>query len=168
VARRAIKWLKRDQKPDGSWWGRWGVSYIYGTFSALSGLGAIGIDLNEPWIKSAATWLRSVQNPDGGWGETCLADGDATLKGKGISTPSQTAWAIIGLLAAEHEISDSLMRGVTWLLDRQNEGGRWEDTEFTGTGFPNHFYLRYHMYAHYFPLMALGRYRRRVAERAVH
>ena len=168
VARRAIAWLKRDQKTDGSWWGRWGVSYIYGTFSALSGLRAIGVDVDEPWIKSAVVWLKSVQNADGGWGETCLADGDATLKGKGASTPSQTAWAIIGLLAGETEISESLMRGVTWLLERQNEGGRWEDLEYTGTGFPNHFYLRYHMYAHYFPLMALGRYRTRVAERGMH
>jgi squalene-hopene/tetraprenyl-beta-curcumene cyclase len=166
VARRAIAWLRRDQKPDGSWWGRWGVSYIYGTFSALSGLRAIGIDVAEPWIKSAVAWLKSVQNADGGWGETCLADGDPTLKGKGASTPSQTAWAIIGLLAGENEVSESVMRGVAWILDHQNEGGRWEDTEFTGTGFPNHFYLRYHMYAHYFPLMALGRYRSRVIERA--
>jgi squalene-hopene/tetraprenyl-beta-curcumene cyclase len=168
VARRAIAWLRRDQEADGSWWGRWGVSYIYGTFSALSGLRAIGCSIDEPWIRRAANWLKSVQNPDGGWGETCLADQDPALKGKGPSTPSQTAWAIIGLLAAEDEISDSLMRGVSWLLERQNEGGRWTDEHFTGTGFPNNFYLRYHMYAHYFPLMALGRFRRRLAERAKH
>jgi squalene-hopene/tetraprenyl-beta-curcumene cyclase len=166
VARRAIAWLKRDQKADGSWWGRWGVSYIYGTFSALSGLHAIGVDVGEPWIKRAAAWLKSVQNADGGWGETCLADRDAALKGNGNSTPSQTAWALIGLLAAEDEISDSVMRGVAWLFDHQNEAGRWVDNEFTGTGFPNHFYLRYHMYAHYFPLMALGRFRERLARRA--
>lgn len=168
VARRAIEWLKRDQKPDGSWWGRWGVSYIYGTFSALSGLRAIGCDTNEVWIKRAAEWLKSVQNPDGGWGESCLADSDARLKGKGNSTPSQTAWALIGLLAAEDQLSESVMRGVSWLFDHQNSAGRWEDVEFTGTGFPNHFYLRYHMYAHYFPLMALGRFRRRLAEQAAH
>jgi len=99
VARRAIGWLRRDQESDGSWWGRWGVSYIYGTFSALAGLRAIGVRIDEPWIKRAAQWLKSVQNSDGGWGETCLADKDHTLKGKGISTPSQTAWALIGLLA---------------------------------------------------------------------
>jgi squalene-hopene/tetraprenyl-beta-curcumene cyclase len=168
VARRAITWLKRDQKADGSWWGRWGVSYIYGTFSALSGLRAIGVDLREPWIARAAIWLKSVQNADGGWGETCLADQDPALKGKGESTPSQTAWAMIGLLAGEDEVSDSVMRGVTWLFEHQNSDGRWGDTEFTGTGFPNHFYLRYHMYAHYFPLMALGRLRHRMAERAAH
>jgi squalene-hopene/tetraprenyl-beta-curcumene cyclase len=166
VARRAIKWLKRDQKADGSWWGRWGVSYIYGTFSALSGLRAIGVDMSEPWIMRAVAWLKSVQNGDGGWGETCLADKDPALKGEGASTPSQTAWALIGLIAGEDQLGDSAMRGVAWLFEYQNSDGRWEDTEFTGTGFPNHFYLRYHMYAHYFPLMALGRFRRRMAERA--
>jgi len=166
VAHRAITWLKRNQKRDGSWWGRWGVGYIYGTFSALSGLGAIGIDANESWIKRAVAWLKSVQNSDGGWGETCLADKDPALKGKGTSTPSQTAWALIGVLAGEHELSESVMRGVAWLTQRQNDDGRWEDDEFTGTGFPNHLYLRYHMYAHYFPLMALGRFRRRIARGA--
>jgi squalene-hopene/tetraprenyl-beta-curcumene cyclase len=168
VARRAIAWLKRDQKGDGSWWGRWGVSYIYGTFSALSGLRAIGVDMSEAWIARAVTWLKAVQNPDGGWGETCLADQDPALKGKGTSTPSQTAWGLIGLIAGEDDLSDSTMRGVAWLLEQQNSDGRWEDVEFIGTGFPNHFYLRYHMYAHYFPLMALGRFRRRMAERASH
>jgi squalene-hopene/tetraprenyl-beta-curcumene cyclase len=166
VARRAISWLKRKQDSDGSWWGRWGVAYIYGTFSALAGLRAIGVDRGEPWIKRAVEWLKSVQNSDGGWGETCLADKDPELKGKGTSTPSQTAWALIGLLAGEDSLSDSAMRGVAWLAERQNDDGRWEDIEFTGTGFPNHFYLRYHMYAHYFPLMALGRFRRRLLERA--
>jgi squalene-hopene/tetraprenyl-beta-curcumene cyclase len=166
VARRAITWLKRDQKADGSWWGRWGVSYIYGTFSALSGLRAIGVDMSEPWIARAVEWLKSVQNSDGGWGETCLADKEPALKGKGTSTPSQTAWALIGLIAGEDNLSDSATRGVAWLIEGQNGDGRWADTEFTGTGFPNHFYLRYHMYAHYFPLMALGRFRRRMAERA--
>jgi squalene-hopene/tetraprenyl-beta-curcumene cyclase len=164
VARRAIAWLKRDQEADGSWWGRWGVSYIYGTFSALSGLRAIGVDVNEPWIKRAVAWLKSVQNDDGGWGETCLADKDPSLKGKGASTPSQTAWALIGLVAGEDQIGEQITRGMTWLFEQQNAEGRWEDLEFTGTGFPNHFYLRYHMYAHYFPLMALGRIRRRIAE----
>jgi squalene-hopene/tetraprenyl-beta-curcumene cyclase len=164
VAQRAIAWLKRDQKADGSWWGRWGVSYIYGTFSALSGLRAIGADMNEAWIKRAAEWLKSVQNADGGWGESCKADRDPSYKGKGASTPSQTAWGMIGLLAAEDGLSDNLMRAALWLFDQQNGEGRWEDLEFTGTGFPNHFYLRYHMYAHYFPLMALGRLRRRMAE----
>jgi len=163
VARRAIAWLKRNQESDGSWWGRWGVSYIYGTFSALSGLRAIGVEVDEPWIKRAVGWLRSVQNSDGGWGETCLADKDPARKGKGTSTPSQTAWALIGLLAGDNQLSENEVRGVVWLEERQNDDGRWEDTEFTGTGFPKHLYLRYHMYAHYFPLMALGRFRKRIA-----
>ncbi len=167
VARRAIAWLKHDQKPDGSWWGRWGVCYIYGTFSALSGLRAIGLNVTEPWIRRAVEWLKSVQNPDGGWGETCAADRDPALKGKGRSTASQTAWAVIGLLAGEDELSESLIRGVQWLLEHQTPEGSWEEAEFTGTGFPNHFYLRYHMYAHYFPLMALGRLRRRLAGTAM-
>jgi len=163
VARRAIAWLRRDQKPDGSWWGRWGVCYIYGTFSALSGLRAIGASVSESWVRRAVEWLKSVQNPDGGWGETCAADRDPRLKGKGNSTASQTAWAVMGLLAGEDELSESAMRGVQWMLERQNEAGSWDEPEFTGTGFPNHFYLRYHMYAHYFPLMALGRLQRRLA-----
>jgi len=162
VARRAITWLKRNQESDGSWWGRWGVSYIYGTFSALSGLRAIGVDADESWIKRAVEWLKSVQHSDGGWGETCLSDKDPALKGKGTSTPSQTAWALIGVLAGEDELSESARRGVAWLEERQNDDGRWEDSEFTGTGFPNHLYLRYQMYAHYFPLMALGRFRQRI------
>jgi squalene-hopene/tetraprenyl-beta-curcumene cyclase len=166
VARRAIAWLQRHQEADGSWWGRWGVSYIYGTFSALSGLRAIGVDHNQPWIQRAAAWLKSVQQTDGGWGESCLADQDESYKGKGNPTPSQTAWAIIGLLAAEDQLSDHVMRGVAWLLEQQNDAGCWTDRDFTGTGFPNHFYLRYHMYAHYFPLMALGRFRRLLAAQA--
>ena len=166
VARRAIAWLRRNQESDGSWWGRWGVSYIYGTFSALSGLRAIGAEPGEPWIRRAVAWLKSVQNSDGGWGESCMADSDPQLKGKGTSTPSQTAWALIGLVAGEEELSESAIRGAAWLMERQNEDGRWEDSEFTGTGFPNHFYLRYHMYAHYFPLMALGRLRRRMLQTA--
>jgi squalene-hopene/tetraprenyl-beta-curcumene cyclase len=163
VARRAITWLRRAQQRDGSWWGRWGVCYLYGTFSALSGLRAIGVGVREPWVRRAVQWLKSVQNPDGGWGETCAADRDPELKGKGTSTASQTAWAVIGLLAGEDELSEAVMRGVEWLLERQNQSGSWDELEFTGTGFPNHFYLRYHMYAHYFPLMALGRLHQRLA-----
>ena len=165
-ARRAIEWLKREQESNGSWWGRWGVNYVYGTFSALAGLRAIGADLSAPWIRQAVGWLKSVQNADGGWGESCLSDKDPALAGKGVSTPSQTAWALIGILAGEDGLSESAMRGVRWLVERQRESGDWEETEFTGTGFPNHFYLRYHLYAHYFPLMALGRFRNRLAERA--
>jgi squalene-hopene/tetraprenyl-beta-curcumene cyclase len=164
VARRAIAWLKREQEEDGSWWGRWGVNFIYGTSGALAGLRAIGVDMGEPWIRRAVDWLKSKQNADGGWGESCLSDKDPAWRGRGTSTPSQTAWALIGLLAGEDELGTNVMNGVQWLVDRQRETGDWEETELTGTGFPNHFYLRYHLYAHYFPLMALGRLRRRLAE----
>ena len=166
VARRAIRWLKHEQESDGSWWGRWGVNHIYGTSAALSGLRAIGMSPSEPWIQRAAAWLKSKQNADGGWGESCLSDKEPAWRGRGTSTPSQTAWAMIGLLAAEDGISPYLVRGLQWFVERQRETGDWEETEFTGTGFPNHFYLRYHLYAHYFPLMALGRLRKRMMELA--
>lgn len=167
VAHRAIEWLKRKQESDGSWWGRWGVNYIYGTASALSGLRAIGLDLGQPWIRRAVEWLKAKQNTDGGWGESCLSDKDPAWRGRGVSTASQTAWALIGLAAGEDDVSEQARRGAEWLLERQNESGSWDETEFTGTGFPNHFYLRYHLYCHYFPLMALGRVRRRLHDRAV-
>ncbi len=166
VAQRAIRWLRKAQSPDGAWWGRWGVNYIYGTFSALAGLRAIGVNLSEPWIRRAVQWLKDHQNPDGGWGESPLSDRDPAWRGRGSSTATQTAWALIGLLAGEEEISDSVRRGVDWLLERQNEDGAWDESEFTGTGFPNHFYLRYYLYPHYFPLMALGRFRARLAKAA--
>jgi squalene-hopene/tetraprenyl-beta-curcumene cyclase len=166
TAARAIEWLKKNQSMAGGWWGRWGVNYIYGTFSALSGLRAIGVDINEPWIKRAVIWLKSKQNPDGGWGESPLSDRDPKWHGRGTSTASQTAWALIGLIAGEDGLSEHAMRGAQWLSERQNDEGAWDEMESTGNGFPNHFYLRYHMYAHYFPLMALGRFRRRLAETA--
>jgi squalene-hopene/tetraprenyl-beta-curcumene cyclase len=166
VAVRAINWLKRHQESDGSWRGRWGVNYIYGCFSVLAGLRAVGADMSEPWIKRAVQWLKLRQNTDGGWGESCLSDKDAAYRGRGPSTASQTAWALIGLAAAEDEISEATVRGAQWLLERADETGLWQETEFTGTGFPNHFYLHYAGYARYFPLMALGRLRRRLGVRA--
>ena len=166
VARRAITWLKNAQDADGSWWGRWGVNYIYGTFSVLAGLRAIGVDPSQEWIRRAVQWLKDHQNTDGGWGESPLSDKDRAWRGRGTSTASQTAWALIGLLAGEDAISDNVTRGVDWLAERQNEDGTWEETEFTGTGFPNHFYLRYYMYPLYFPLMALGRFRARLSEKS--
>ncbi|MGC1341974.1 MAG: squalene--hopene cyclase [Candidatus Binataceae bacterium] len=168
VARRAIEWLKKNQSADGAWWGRWGVAYIYGTFSALSGLQAIGYDMNQAWIRRAVDWLKSKQNADGGWGESPLADKDPAWRGRGVSCASQTAWAMIGLVAGEAAISESAMRGAQWLTERQNDAGGWDESESTGNGFPNHFYLRYFMYAHYFPLMALGRLRKRLAAAAGH
>jgi squalene-hopene/tetraprenyl-beta-curcumene cyclase len=166
VARRAIQWLKRNQSVDGGWWGRWGVGYIYGTFSALAGLRAVGIDLKQPWIQRSVAWLKSVQNSDGGWGESPLSDSDPAWHGKGASTASQTAWGVIGLLAGEDPLSESVMRGVAWLTERQADAGNWDETASTGNGFPNHFYLHYQLYSHYFPLIALGRFRSRLAELA--
>ncbi|MGH7896120.1 MAG: squalene--hopene cyclase, partial [Candidatus Binatia bacterium] len=157
-ARRALDFVRRTQRADGSWWGRWGVNFIYGTWSVLAGLESIGEDMTAPYVRKAADWLRSHQNADGGWGETVASYDDESLAGRGESTPSQTAWAVMGLLAAEGT-SAAARHGVDWLLRMQGEDGTWEEKPWTGTGFPRHFYLRYHLYRHYFPLMALGQYR---------
>jgi squalene-hopene/tetraprenyl-beta-curcumene cyclase len=156
----ALRFLKREQEPDGSWYGRWGVNYIYGTWSVLAGLRAIGVDLSEPYIRRAVAWLESKQNPDGGWGESCLSYGDdPAWSGKGDSTPSQTAWAIMGLMSAGMTDAFSVARGVQYLLRQQMKDGSWEEVRHTGTGFPRVFYLRYHWYCQYFPLWALAMYR---------
>jgi len=160
---RAVDFVRSEQEPDGAWFGRWGVNYIYGTMQVLRGLQAIGIDHHEPCIQQAAEWLRMVQNPDGGWGETCGSYDDATTRGVGPSTPSQTAWAVMGLLAANDTRSDSVAKGIAYLLSTQNKDGSWDEREYTGTGFPRVFYLAYHMYRDYFPLIALATYRRVVA-----
>jgi len=166
---RAIKFIFRTQEPDGSWFGRWGVNYLYGTFLVLRGLDAIGVDHLEPQIQQAAEWIRMVQNPDGGWGETCGTYEDPDTRGIGPSTPSQTAWAMLGLLAAGDDRSDSVAKGVRWLLERQHTDGSWDEAMgegptrqaiITGTGFPKVFYLAYTMYRQYFPLMALTAYKR--------
>ncbi|HMX28705.1 MAG TPA: squalene--hopene cyclase, partial [Blastocatellia bacterium] len=160
---RAIAFLLSLQEPDGSWWGRWGVNYIYGTYLALVGLRSIspfvGFDMNGDAIHRAAAWLRGVQNADGGWGETCDSYKKPELRGKGPSTPSQTAWALLGLFAAGDFQSDAVKQGIEYLLRRQNADGSWPEAEFTGTGFPGHFYINYHQYRNQFPLTALGRYR---------
>jgi squalene-hopene/tetraprenyl-beta-curcumene cyclase len=165
-ARRAIAFLRRTQRTDGAWWGRWGGNFIYGTWSALTGLRAVGEPLDAPSVGSAVAWLAAHQNPDGGWGETLGSYDDETLAGRGASTPSQTAWAVLGLLAGTDVLRDAVRRGVEHLLDTQRPDGGWDETEFTGTGFPRHFYLRYWMYREYFPLMALGQCRARLEERS--
>lgn len=159
---RAIAYLVSEQEPEGCWFGRWGVNYIYGTSGVLAAL-SLYSQSHQYQIKSGATWLTSCQNPDGGWGETCRSYDDPSLKGKGKSTASQTAWALIGLIAAgeasgkfEHK---AMERGVEYLLKTQLPDGRWNESEFTGTGFPGHFYLKYHLYQQHFPLTALGRYK---------
>ena len=163
-ARRAYEFVLRTQRADGSWWGRWGANFIYGTWSVLAGLRAIGEDVDAPYVRRAVGWLKGRQNDDGGWGETLGSYDDERLAGRGESTPSQTAWAILGLLAGERGLSVEVLRGVHHLLDSQRPDGGWDETPFTGTGFPGHFYLRYHMYRDYFPLMALGQVASRLAE----
>ncbi|MGQ9898594.1 MAG: squalene--hopene cyclase [Acidobacteriota bacterium] len=156
---RAIAFIKSKQEPEGCWWGRWGVNYIYGTHMVICGLVALGLDPRETFIMRGTQWLNSCQNEDGGWGETCASYGDRALMGVGKSTPSQTAWALLGLMAGGEGKSDCVRRGIEYLVTRQNDDGSWTEAEFTGTGFPNHFYMNYHFYRNYFPLMALGRYR---------
>ena len=172
---RAIRFIYDEQEPDGSGFGRWGVNYIYGTFLVLRGLEAIGVWNHEPQIQQAAEWIRMVQNADGGWGETCGSYDDPTTRGAGPSTPSQTAWAILGLLAAGDTRSDSVAKGIKWLLKHQQADGSWDESIgqgvtrqalYTGTGFPRVFYLAYHLYRDYFPLLALTNYKRAIEREA--
>ncbi len=164
--KQALDYLYDEQESDGSWFGRWGVNYVYGTSGVLSALAVVCPEKHGHKLEKGVDWLLSVQNPDGGWGETCWSYQDATLKGKGNSTASQTAWALIGLLDAGEALdnyeAESIEKGVNYLISNQNGLGTWEEAEFTGTGFPNHFYIRYHLYCHYFPLIALGRYHKRL------
>ncbi|MFQ5714148.1 MAG: squalene--hopene cyclase [Candidatus Scalinduaceae bacterium] len=161
-AGKAIEFLKKEQEEDGSWFGRWGVNYIYGTWSALSGLHLIKEDMTQDYVRKAASWLKSVQNRDGGWGETIKSYWNESFKAIGKSTASQTSWAILGLLCTDERDSESVKNGIRFLIETQNEDGTWDEEEFTGTGFPKVFYLRYHMYRSYFPLLALSRYRNTV------
>jgi squalene-hopene/tetraprenyl-beta-curcumene cyclase len=154
----ALKFILKAQEPDGSWFGRWGVNYIYGTMQVLRGLQAMGVDNHEASVQQAAEWLRMFQNADGGWGETCGSYDDAATKGVGPSTPSQTAWAVLGLLAAGDTRSESVTRGIAYLLRTQKRDGSWDESYYTGTGFPRVFYLAYHLYRDYFPLLALTTY----------
>ncbi len=161
VIRRAVRFIKAEQEADGSWYGRWGCNYLYGTWLALVGLAAAGEDMSKPWARRAADWLRGRQNPDGGWGELPESYNDPALKGVGPSTASQTAWALMGLMAVGAANSSEVRRGVDFLLSSQLEDGGWLDEAWTGTGFPKVFYLNYHGYALYFPLLALGEFRDR-------
>ncbi len=159
VVRRAIAFLKLTQEEEGSWWGRWGVNHLYGTNTVLAGLSAIGEDMSRPYIRRAVRWLKSKQNADGGWGESCesycQSPSNACLE---RSTPSQTAWALLALMAAGEVASQEVQNGVMYLLERQTAEGTWHETDYTGTGFPKHFYLRYDNYRNCFPLMALGKF----------
>ena len=155
AVRRAVDWLIRHQEADGSWYGRWGVAYIYGTCFALRGLAACGESDREAHVLRAGEWLRSIQNADGGWGESCASYDNGTFTAA-RSTPSQTAWAILGLIAGGDDSSLSVRHGIEYLVETQRADGSWDETLATGTGFPRVFYLNYHLYKDYFPLLALS------------
>jgi squalene-hopene/tetraprenyl-beta-curcumene cyclase len=163
--RRGIEYLERRQNADGTWYGRWGCNYIYGTWLALTGLASVGVDMSQQRFQRAADWLRSRQNPDGGWGETLGSYDDLQLKGSGPSTAAQTAWALMALFATGDHGSDAVQEGIAYLTGSQQSDGSWDDEHWTGTGFPKVFYLRYHLYDDYFPLLALALYRHHAARR---
>jgi squalene-hopene/tetraprenyl-beta-curcumene cyclase len=155
-ARRGVAWLLANQEPDGSWFGRWGVNHVYGTGAVLPALVAAGVSASDEAIRRAVKWLERHQNDDGGWGEDARSYDDPGWIGQGTSTASQTAWALLALHAAG-ERSDTVRRGVHWLLQTQRPDGTWDEPQYTGTGFPSDFYINYHLYRLVFPLMALGR-----------
>ncbi len=156
--RDAVQYLIDTQESDGSWYGRWGVNYIYGTWQVLRGLRAIGHNMTQDWILRGRDWLESCQNDDGGWGETCATYENLATKGIGKSTVSQTAWAIMGICACGDLNRTSVQRGLRFLLSTQKDDGSWDEPEITGTGFPGVFYLKYDMYRQNFPLLALATY----------
>ena len=156
----ALQFLREHQEPDGSWYGRWGVNYIYGTWQVLRGLRAMNLNMHEAWLLKARDWLESVQHPDGGWGERCNTYDDPVFKGQGPSTASQTAWAVMGLCAFDDPENSALKRGVEFLIRTQNPDGSWTEDEATGTGFPKVFYLKYDMYRNAWPLLAFATYRK--------
>ena len=181
--RRGLAYIWDQQEHDGAWFGRWGVNYVYGTGAVLPALQALGVDMTQPRVRRAVEWLLAHQNPDGGWGETCVSYPDPSLRGQGESTPSQTSWALIALIAAGEALSESVRGGVDFLLRRQQDDGTWDEPQFTGCGFPGYgpgnqperyeplddpnsqgpelsaaFMINYHLYRNYFPLWALGRY----------
>ncbi|HEX4082267.1 MAG TPA: prenyltransferase/squalene oxidase repeat-containing protein, partial [Acidimicrobiales bacterium] len=169
---RGVDWLLANQEPDGSWFGRWGANYVYGTGAAVPALVAGGLPTGHPAIRRAVAWLVAHQNTDGGWGEDLRSYDDPAHRGRGASTASQTAWALLALLAADGspraDVTDAaretlgagheIERGVAFLVDTQRADGSWDEPWFTGTGFPGDFYINYHLYRLVFPISALGRY----------
>jgi len=185
---RALTYIKEEQEADGCWFGRWGVNYVYGTGAVVPALEAIGEDMSQPYVRRAVDWLVEYQNADGGWGESCASYADPSLRGQGPSTASQTAWALMALLAAGQASHPATQGGVRYLVESQREEGCWDEPQFTGTGFPGYgvghrlarapkpgeagylgielpagFMINYHLYRNYWPLMALGRYWRQAA-----
>jgi squalene-hopene/tetraprenyl-beta-curcumene cyclase len=159
VARAGLQWLCGQQEPEGSWFGRWGVNHLYGTGAAVPALVAVGVPPEDPRIRRAVRWLESHQNEDGGWGEDPRSYDDPAWIGRGASTASQTAWALLALHAAGEQIdrSQAVERGVAWLVRTQREDGTWDEPQYTGTGFPSDYYINYHLYRLTFPITALGR-----------
>ncbi len=155
-SRRGVEWLVENQEPEGSWFGRWGINHIYGTGAVLPALIDAGVDPSEPCVRRAVRWLEEHQNPDGGWGEDARSYDERAAIGRGASTASQTAWALLALHAAG-ERSEALARGVAWLVATQRADGTWDEPQYTGTGFPSDYYINYHLYRLTFPVMALGR-----------
>jgi squalene-hopene/tetraprenyl-beta-curcumene cyclase len=157
--REAIEYVKNEQEDDGSWYGRWGVNYIYGTWQVFRGMRALKWDMSEEWLQRGKKWLEGVQHPDGGWGERCNTYDDPIYKGQGPSTASQTAWAVMGLCAFDDPENPALKLGIEYLIRTQNADGSWTEHETTGTGFPKVFYLKYDMYRNAWPLLALATYK---------
>ena len=164
---RAVEFCRKEQLPDGSWFGRWGANYIYGTGEALNGLAAVGVDPKDPMVAAGVNWLKAHQHSDGGWGETLDSYRNPLLKGTGNTTASQTAWALLGLIASGEGASQSVVNGIRYLIDHQDPDGQWTEPEFTGTGFPQVFYLRYHYYRNYFPLKALSDWESRFTQEQI-
>jgi squalene-hopene/tetraprenyl-beta-curcumene cyclase len=155
---RALAFLRREQEADGSWFGRWGTNYVYGTWSVLCALNAVGEDLQAPWVRKAVAWLEARQQADGGWGEGCGSYWEERKDEPVPSLPSQTAWALLGLMAAGEVESPAVARGIAYLQHASRDGARWDEELYNAVGFPRVFYLRYHGYSAYFPLWALARY----------
>ena len=162
---KAIRYLRRTQEADGSWYGRWGVNYIYGTWQAIVGLTAIGVPASDEAVQRGVEWLLKHQQDCGGWGESADTYEQPDLRGQGPVTASQTAWALLGLLAAGLDDHPAVQRGMRYLMETQSPDGSWEEHEYTGTGFPRVFYLKYHYYPIYFPLLALAQWRRQRGSR---
>jgi squalene-hopene/tetraprenyl-beta-curcumene cyclase len=157
AVRRGVEWLLRDQRPDGSWFGRWGANYVYGTGAAVPALIAAGLGKHDTQIRRAVSWLLAHQNPDGGWGEDLRSYRDPAWVGRGESTASQTAWALLALHSAGQGTGEPAARAVSWLAATQQPDGGWDEPQYTGTGFPGDFYINYHLYRLVFPISALGR-----------